>query len=133
MIQQPEHIEQLSALVLPIDSLLSHPQFTPNTNQSAEIVTLFRSFWLIVAIFRLCDGQHANMNVWKSAALARVAAKTPRLVLEDSDDFLNSDLEYNRAIRKDYSERVRPFIRMRITINLKQTLSIRLPRITVLS
>ena len=112
LIQNSEHIEQLSALVLPIDSLLNHPQFTPETNQSAEVVTLFRSFWLIVAIFRLCDGQHANMNIWKSAALARVAAKTPRLVLEDSDDFLNSDLEYNRAIRKDYSERVRPFVRI---------------------
>lgn len=46
------------------------------------------------------------MNEWKSAALARVAAKTPAFVLEESHDYLSSNLEYNRAVRKDYGERV---------------------------
>ena len=48
------------------------------------------------------------MNEWKSAGLARIAAKTPAFVTEEAQDYLSSNLEYNRVLRKDYVERVRP-------------------------
>jgi len=47
------------------------------------------------------------MNEWKSAGLARIAAKTPAFVAEEAQDYLSSNLEYNRVLRKDYVEHVR--------------------------
>lgn len=70
------------------------------------MVNLFRDFWLIVALFRLCDPGMPYMNQWKSAGLARIAAKTPVFVTEEAQDYLSSNLEYNRVLRKDYIEHV---------------------------
>lgn len=42
------------------------------------------------------------MNEWQRAALARIAAKTPPIVLERAPDYVTSDLEYNPVLRQDY-------------------------------
>ena len=46
------------------------------------------------------------MNEWKNAGLARIAAKTPVFVAEEALDYLSSNLEYNRVLRKNYVEHV---------------------------
>lgn len=46
------------------------------------------------------------MNEWKTAGLARIAAKTPVFVREDIVDYLSGNLEYNRVLRKNYVEHV---------------------------
>ncbi|KAF8334229.1 uncharacterized protein EI90DRAFT_3051526 [Cantharellus anzutake] len=98
-----EDIDHLSALALPIDALLAHKPFRLHSF-SQEVVGLFQGFWFIAAVFRLSDPRRSNE--WKSAALARIAAKTPQFVLEESHDYLSSNLEYNRSLRKDYGERM---------------------------
>ncbi len=42
------------------------------------------------------------MNEWQKAALARIASKTPAIILEASQDFVTSELEYNPVLRQDY-------------------------------
>jgi len=100
-------LEELSALVLPIDALLAHHDFKPQESPSTEVVALFRNMWFILALFRLTsEDKTMAMNDWQKAALARIATKTPTLVLESAHDYINSDIEYNPVVRKDYSQHV---------------------------
>lgn len=105
--QNPDHLRHLSGLILPIESLLSHSQLSPHIQPNPETANLFQDFWLIVALFRLCDSEVSYMNEWKSAGLVRIAAKTPVFVTEEAQDYISSNLEYNRVLRKDYVEHVR--------------------------
>ena len=82
----------------------------PHVAPSPDVVTLFQGFWFVTAVFRLSENGASGINDWKGAALARIAAKTPGLVPEESHDYLSSDVEYNRSLRKDYAELVRLYL-----------------------
>jgi phosphatidylinositol 4-kinase len=41
-------------------------------------------------------------------ALGVIAEKTPALVLEGANDYVDSDLEYNSVLRKDFAASVSP-------------------------
>ncbi|KAF8320103.1 atypical/PIKK/PI4K protein kinase [Clavulina sp. PMI_390] len=98
-----DQLKHLSSLLLPIDSVLSH--LTPKDPQySMETVNLFQDFWLLVGLFRAADPGAPFMNEWMASSLMRIAAKTPVFVTEDAQDYLSSNLEYNRVLRKDYIE-----------------------------
>ncbi|KAG8880085.1 phosphatidylinositol-4- kinase [Tulasnella sp. 332] len=98
----PELLDELGALVLPIDALISQPGFKVPSNCSAELVTLFRNFWFICVLFRFTTDDHPAMNDWQRAALTRIASKTPPIVQESAADYVTSDLEYNPVLRQDY-------------------------------
>lgn len=51
------------------------------------------------------DGDRMAME-WQKPALARIAVKTPPIVLDEAHDTIVSDLEYNPVIRKEYAETV---------------------------
>lgn len=100
--------EQLASLLLPIDALLGHSDFVIAREPSSTLVTLFRNMWFLCVLFRFtaADGKdHASM-AWQKPALARIAVKTPTIVLEAAHDSIASDLEYNPVIRKEYVETV---------------------------
>ena len=44
---------------------------------------------------------------WLQPALARIALKTPSIVIEESLDAMASDVEYNSIIRQEYANTVR--------------------------
>ncbi|KAE9409758.1 hypothetical protein BT96DRAFT_962286 [Gymnopus androsaceus JB14] len=106
-IKTDDMIEQLASLLLPIDALLSHQDFTPHINESPTVVALFRNMWFLCVLFNFtADDKEATAMEWQKPALARIATKTPAMVLEESHDSVASDVEYNSVIRQDYAHTV---------------------------
>lgn len=107
-LQLEEMSEQLASLLLPIDALLSHEDFEIGPDVSYNVVTLFRNMWFLCVLFGFtapADRSHTAME-WRQPALARIAARTPSVVLEEAHDTIVSDLEYNTVIRQEYVETV---------------------------
>ncbi|KAJ8463246.1 hypothetical protein ONZ51_g10373 [Trametes cubensis] len=103
-----EMSEQLASLLLPIDALLSHEDFDIGPDVSYNVVTLFRNMWFLCVLFGFTvppERGHTAMD-WRQPALARIAARTPPIVLEEAHDTIVSDLEYNTVIRQEYVETV---------------------------
>ncbi|KAL1947994.1 hypothetical protein VTO73DRAFT_13718 [Trametes versicolor] len=103
-----EMSEQLASLLLPIDALLSHEDFEIGADVSYNVVTLFRNMWFLCVLFGFTvppEHGHTAME-WRQPALARIAARSPPIVLEEAHDSIVSDLEYNTVIRQEYVETV---------------------------
>ena len=106
--QLEEMSEQLASLLLPIDALLSHDDFDIGPDVSYNVVTLFRNMWFLCVLFGFTapvERAHTAME-WRQPALARIAARTPPIVLEEAHDKIMSDLEYNTVIRQEYVDTV---------------------------
>ncbi|KIP08776.1 hypothetical protein PHLGIDRAFT_29437 [Phlebiopsis gigantea 11061_1 CR5-6] len=100
--------EQLASLLLPIDALLSQPDFTIRPETSSSLTTLFRNMWFICILFHFtsADDKDQMAMEWQKPALARIAVKTLPVVLDETHDTIVSDLEYSPVIRKEYAETV---------------------------
>ena len=107
--QMEEMTEQLASLLLPIEALMTHPDFELPANPPASLTTLFRNVWLLCILFHFTtiDEREQGAMSWQKPALSRIARKTPSIVMEESHDTIVSDLEYNPVIRKEYVETVR--------------------------
>lgn len=101
-------IVQLASLLLPIDALLSHADFNPQENASPEMATLFRNMWFLCVLFHFNSDAEKDITAveWRRPALARIAAKTPPIVLEESHYTIANELEYNSVIRLEYAHLV---------------------------
>src|ERR1700759_604368 len=101
-------VEQLESLLLPIDALLVHPDFHPQTDASLEVINLFRSMWFLCALFNLTnmDDKQEHAMEWLKPALGRIACKTPPMVIEESHEVVASDVEFNSVIRQEYASSV---------------------------
>lgn len=101
-------IEQLASLLLPIDALLAHKDFNPHIDTPEGVVSLFRNMWFLCILFHFTtdDDKDANAMGWKRPAMARIAAKTPAMIVEESQDAVASDVEYNSVIRQEYAHTV---------------------------
>jgi phosphatidylinositol 4-kinase len=101
-------IEQLASLLLPIDALLSHSDFDLQLGASSTLVTLFRNMWFLCVLFHFTtDNKQETAMEWQQPALARIAAKTPPMILEEAHESIASELEYNSVIRQEYAYTVR--------------------------
>ena len=100
--------EQLASLLLPIDALLSHGDFDIGLDVPATLTTLFRNMWFTCVLFQFTSSDDSEQTAmeWQKPALARIAVKTPPVVVEKSHDSIASDLEYNPVIRQEYAETV---------------------------
>ncbi|OCH92135.1 atypical/PIKK/PI4K protein kinase [Obba rivulosa] len=116
-------VEQLGSLLLPIDALLSQSDFHPDNDAPAGVVTLFRNMWFLCTLFRFTADEKTHSALeWQRPALARIAMKTPSLVME-SNDTIVSDLEYNTVIRQEYIETLIGTHRALLTRLISQRLS----------
>ncbi|KAI0818966.1 atypical/PIKK/PI4K protein kinase [Irpex lacteus] len=81
-------VEELASLLLPIDALLNA--------------------WFLCVLFQFTAPDESDQLAmsWKTPALARIAAKSPPIVLEEAHDTIVSDLEYNPVIRREYAETI---------------------------
>ncbi|CAE6400878.1 unnamed protein product, partial [Rhizoctonia solani] len=96
-------LAELVALTLPIDALVAHSDFHPDRQASSEVTALFRNMWFICGLFRLSSDDKTDViNEWQYAAMTRIAAKTPPVVLEEAQDYLTNAIEYNPIFRNDY-------------------------------
>ncbi|KAI6131993.1 hypothetical protein EDD16DRAFT_1821529 [Pisolithus croceorrhizus] len=104
-----EMIEQLASLLLPIEALLNHADFSPHVNASPELTLLFRNMWLLCVLLNITftedKEREKSAMTWLIPALGRIATKTPTLVIESATDVL-SDLEYNTNVRHEYARSV---------------------------
>lgn len=106
-------IEQLASLLLPIDALLAHADFNPQVNASSEMVTLFRNTWFLCVLFHFTSSDEKDTAMeWQQPALARIAAKTPSIVLEEAHYSIANELEYNSVIRLEYAHLVGDFFKI---------------------
>ncbi|KAF8913519.1 hypothetical protein CPB85DRAFT_1299266 [Mucidula mucida] len=107
-VKTDDMIEQLASLLLPIDALLAHKDYSPHINSSSVVVALFRNMWFLCILFHFTsdEDKHSNAMGWKRPAMARIAAKTPAMVVEESQDAVASDVEYNSVIRQEYAHTV---------------------------
>jgi len=102
-------IEQLASLLLPIEALLSHENFDPQSSVSPELVSLFRSMWFLCSLFHFAmfeEKDQIAMN-WVRQVLGKIASKTPAIVVEEAMDLVG-ELEYNTIIRREYAHGVSP-------------------------
>lgn len=105
-----EMIEQLASLLLPIEALLSHEDFDPQSNASPELVGLFRSMWFLCSLFHFAmfeEKEQIAMN-WVRQVLRKIASRTPAIVAEEGMDLVG-ELEYNTIIRREYAHTVGSF------------------------
>ena len=103
-------VEQLASLLLPIEALLSHEDFDPQSSASPELVGLFRSMWFLCSLFHFAmfeEKDQIAMN-WVRQVLRKIAARTPVIVVEEAIDLVG-ELEYNTIIRREYAHTVGPF------------------------
>nr|XP_018260847.1 phosphatidylinositol 4-kinase [Kwoniella dejecticola CBS 10117]OBR83005.1 phosphatidylinositol 4-kinase [Kwoniella dejecticola CBS 10117] len=97
----------LAALLIPIATLLSHPSYHPDRGASPEIVAHFRNLWFLCVVFGLSGPAGLKrLSDHETNALRTIAEKTPALVLENSNDFVASDLAYNSILRKDFAAHI---------------------------
>lgn len=94
-----ELTSQLAGLILPIEAVLAHADYHPDQAPTSELIALFRNMWFLTVVL----GIPTSLDEWHHAALARVALKTPALILESAQDYVESDLEYNSILRRDFS------------------------------
>lgn len=101
-------VEQLASLILPIDALLAHSNFTPQLDTSSALIALFRNMWFICILFHFTMVEEVQENAmeWQRPALARIATKTPSMVLEEASEFIANELEYCSVLRKEYAHTV---------------------------
>ncbi|KAF8643783.1 hypothetical protein AX16_008802 [Volvariella volvacea WC 439] len=100
-------IEQLASLLLPIDALLSHSNFDPRSTSNADLVSLFRSLWLLCVLFNFtAEYKEQTAMDWLRPALTRIACQTPVIVIEQSQNFFASAVQYNSVIRQEYADMV---------------------------
>lgn len=107
--QTEEMIEQLASLLLPIEALLNHPDFTPHHHTASELINLFRNLWFLCVLFHFTNSgeeeREKSAMTWLSPALATIAIKTPCSVLENVSDAV-SDMEYCTVVRHEYAHSV---------------------------
>ncbi|CAA7271519.1 unnamed protein product [Cyclocybe aegerita] len=107
-VKTDDMIEQLASLLLAIDALLAHPDFNPHKEPSPEIIGLFRNTWFLCVLFGFTTDETKEWAAmdWLKPALARIAVKTPSMVVEEAHDAVASDVEYNSVIRQEYANAV---------------------------
>ncbi|KAK7034075.1 Phosphatidylinositol 4-kinase stt4 [Paramarasmius palmivorus] len=89
-VKTDDMIEQLAGLLLPIDAFLL------TKTSTLKIAAHPHSF----------NEKEVTAMEWQRPALARIAAKTPALVVEEAHDSVASDVEYSSVIRQDYADTV---------------------------
>lgn len=103
--QTEEMIEQLASLLLPIEALLTHADYSPHIGTSQDLIVLFRNMWFLCVLFHFTAVEEKGPMAWLMPALAKIATKTPNLVLENAHDAA-SDIEYSTVIRHEYAHSV---------------------------
>ncbi|KAG2144576.1 hypothetical protein DEU56DRAFT_790388 [Suillus clintonianus] len=104
-VKTEEMIEQLASLLLPIEALLTHADYSPHLTASQELTGLFRNMWFLCVLFHFTSDEERGAMTWLTPALLKIATKTPTLVLENAHDAA-SEIEYSTVIRHEYAQSV---------------------------
>nr|CDI56699.1 related to phosphatidylinositol-4-kinase [Melanopsichium pennsylvanicum 4] len=112
----------LATLLPAIAAVLEHRDIHPEVQPTTEMVSLFRNMWFLSVLF----GFAAPSNIRSSVAadgsslakpasaaeaqaeivgrsLSSISLKTPTLVPETAHNYLESDLEYNSVLKREFT------------------------------
>lgn len=112
----------LATLLPAIAAVLEHKDIHPEVQPTTEIVSLFRNMWFLSVLFGFASPSNIRSHVTadgnavsrpSSAAeaqaeivgksLSSISLKTPTLVPESAHNYLESDLEYNSVLKREFS------------------------------
>ena len=112
----------LATLLPAIAAVLEHKDIHPEVQPTTEMVSLFRNMWFLSVLFGFASPNNIRSNVAadgsatsrpSSAAeaqaeivgrsLSSISLKTPTLVPETAHNYLESDLEYNSVLKREFS------------------------------
>lgn len=112
----------LATLLPAIAAVLEHKDIHPEQQPTVEMVSLFRNMWFLSVLFGFASPGNVRKNVGvdghskappNSAAeaqaeivgrsLSSISLKTPTLVPESAHNYLESDLEYNSVLKREFS------------------------------
>ncbi|KAF6767202.1 Phosphatidylinositol 3-/4-kinase, catalytic domain protein [Kalmanozyma brasiliensis GHG001] len=112
----------LATLLPAIAAVLEHKDIHPEVQPTTEMVSLFRNMWFLSVLFGYASPNNIRSNVAAdgsathrpgSAAEAQaeivgkslmsISLKTPTLVPESAHNYLESDLEYNSVLKREFS------------------------------
>ncbi|SPO37665.1 related to phosphatidylinositol-4-kinase [Pseudozyma flocculosa] len=113
----------LAAMLPSIAALLEHADINPQVEPTTEMVTLFRNLWFLSVLFGFASPQNIrSVGLDRAAApraapasaaeaqgeivgrsLSAISLKTPTLVPETAHNYLESDLEYNSVLKREFS------------------------------
>lgn len=115
----------LARLLPTIAELLCHEDLNPQLDPTLDLVSLFRNMWFLAVLFDLAsphvaqraarDAAHSDATLFLTVqsvfapiaslhiALALVALKTPTLVPETANNYLETELEFNSVLKCDFS------------------------------
>lgn len=111
----------LATLLPAISAVLEHHDINPQLEPTTEMVSLFRNLWFLSVLFgfaspeniRRPTGQRGEPIKPATAAeaqgelvgrsLSLISLKTPTLVPETAHNYLESDLEYNSILKREFS------------------------------
>lgn len=139
--EETELKADLEGLLPVLSTTLSHPDFNPQLTPTIEMVSLFRSFWFLAVIFGISTPQQKPTrraaSVTLADALGIISIKTPTLVPEQANNYLESDLKYNSVLKRDYSSSTlddqRKVLSALIPSHSKEISSFAFPQVTFLS
>ncbi|PWN34264.1 uncharacterized protein FA14DRAFT_161716 [Meira miltonrushii] len=111
--EEKELKSDLQGLLSVIAALLVHPDINPQLDPRIETVSLFRNMWLLSTIVGITDNQkRRSRSAFNSSsshespltsALGIISLKTPTLVPESAQNYVESELKYNSVLKRDYS------------------------------
>lgn len=112
----------LATLLPAIAAVLEHKDIHPEVQPTTEMVSLFRNMWFLSVLFGFASPSNIRTSVAAdgtalappaSAAqaqaeivgrsLSSISLKTPTLVPETAHNYLESDLEYNSVLKREFS------------------------------
>ena len=112
----------LATLLPAIAAVLEHKDIHPEVHPTTEMVSLFRNMWFLSVLFGFASPSNIRSHVSAdgntigrpaSAAeaqaeivgksLSAISLKTPTLVPETAHNYLESDLEYNSVLKREFS------------------------------
>ncbi|GAC94301.1 hypothetical protein PHSY_001872 [Pseudozyma hubeiensis SY62] len=112
----------LATLLPAIAAVLEHKDIQPEVQPTTEMVSLFRNMWFLSVLFGFASPNNIRASVTADGnavsrpssaaeaqaeivgkALSSISLKTPTLVPESAHNYLESDLEYNSVLKREFS------------------------------
>ncbi len=98
----PSALQRTNALLelIPVlDAFLSSAEVNVHSQASPALVSLFRSFWYLCVLSGFTTSP-SRIATWQRDALVRIAKASPGLFDQITDDFVETELEFNVVLKQ---------------------------------